>query len=66
MKVLALDFDGVIADSQYECLFVGFNAYLRLNKNTKLFGGKKFTFNNFNNIKKKYKNTIKKYIHEII
>lgn len=61
MKVLALDFDGVIADSQYECLFVGFNAYLRLNKNTKLFGGKKFTFNNFNNIKKKYKNTIKKY-----
>lgn len=61
MKVLALDFDGVIADSQLECLFVGFNSYLKLNKNTRLFGGKKFTFNNFNNIKKKYKKTIKKY-----
>lgn len=61
MKVLTLDFDGVIADSQYECLFVGFNSYLKLNKHTKLFDGKKLTFNNFNNIRKKYKNTIKKY-----
>ena len=54
MKVLALDFDGVIADSQYECLFVGFNSYLKLNKNTRLFDHKKFTFNNFGNIKNKY------------
>ena len=36
MKTLVLDFDGVIADSQMECLFVGFNTYLKFNKNTKL------------------------------
>ncbi len=58
MKILALDFDGVIADSQYETLVVGFNSYLRLNKNTKLFGGQKITFDNFNRIKKKHKATM--------
>ena len=46
MKTLVLDFDGVIADSQMECLFVGFNAYLEFNKGTKLFDGRKFKFDN--------------------
>src|SRR3989338_112846 len=50
MKILALDYDGVIADSQLECLAVGFNAYLRLNKNTKLFNKERFTFGNFNKL----------------
>lgn len=61
MKVLALDFDGVMADSQMECLFVGFNSYLKLHKNTRLFGGQKFTFENFNKIKKKCKKTTESY-----
>jgi len=47
MKILALDYDGVIIDSQLECLLVGFNAYLELNPKTKLFNGEKFTFDNF-------------------
>jgi phosphoglycolate phosphatase-like HAD superfamily hydrolase len=58
MKILALDYDGVIADSKYECLFVGFNAYLRLNKATRLFGGEKFTFGNFKDKTKKNKRLI--------
>ena len=61
MKVLALDFDGVIANSQMECLFVGFNSYLKLHKNTKLFDGEEFTFNNFNKTIKKHRKTAKKY-----
>lgn len=47
MKILALDYDGVIIDSQLECLSVGFNAYLKLKQKTKLFDGEKFTFDNF-------------------
>ena len=58
MKTLVLDFDGVIADSQYETLVVGFNTYLSLNKGTKLFGGQRINFNNFNKVKKKYKSTV--------
>lgn len=61
MKVLTLDFDGVIADSQYECLVVGFNTYLRFNKNTKLFNGRKLTFDNFDLVREKYKETVDKY-----
>ncbi len=61
MKILTLDFDGVIADSQLECLFVGFNNYLRFNKNTKLFDGQKITFDNFYKIKRKYKKIINEY-----
>ena len=61
MKVLTLDFDGVIADSQYECLVVGFNTYLNYNKNTKLFDSQKITFNNFNKFKKRYRKIVEKY-----
>ena len=61
MKVVTLDFDGVIADSQFECLVDGFNSYLKLHKNTKLFGGQKITFDNFNKVKRKHKTTIEKY-----
>src|SRR3989338_10818211 len=58
MKILALDFDGVIADSQFECLVVGFNAYLKLHKNTGLFGGKNITLGKYSKIKKKHKKII--------
>jgi len=61
MKVLALDFDGVIADSQMECLFVGFNSYLKFHRDTKLFNGQEITFDKFDELKEKYKETIEKY-----
>jgi len=61
MKVLALDFDGVIADSQIECLLVGFNTYMNFTKDTKLFDGQKITYDNFDELKEKYKETIEKY-----
>ena len=61
MKVLTLDFDGVIADSQMECLFVGFNSYLKFHRDTKLFDGQEITFDNFDELKEKYKETIEKY-----
>lgn len=58
MKILVLDFDGVIADSQYETLAVAFNSYLKLNKNTKLFGGKKINLDKFKGVKKRYHATV--------
>ncbi len=61
MKTLVLDFDGVIADSQMECLFLGFNAYLEFNKSTKLFDGKKFTFDNFNFLAQKHRKSVEQY-----
>ena len=61
MKVLVLDVDGVIVDSQMECLFIGFNSYVKLHKNTKLFSGQKFTFYNFNRLTKKYSWIVNKY-----
>jgi len=61
MEVLALDFDGVIADSQMECLFLASDTYLKYNEDTKLFGGQKITFDNFDKIKEEYKETVEKY-----
>ncbi|MCH8003112.1 MAG: hypothetical protein IH934_00635 [Nanoarchaeota archaeon] len=61
MKVLTLDFDGVIADSQMECLFLVSHTYLKFNENTKLFGGQALTFDNFDGLKEKYKETTEKW-----
>lgn len=61
MKALVLDFDGVIADSQMECLFVGFNAYLQSHKITKLFDGRAFTFDNFNFLTAKHRSSVEEY-----
>lgn len=63
MKVLAVDFDGVISDSALKSLFVGHNAYCRhfgpeVKKN---FGGKLFTFENWEQAKKEYKLEMEKY-----
>ena len=63
MKILALDFDGVIVDSVLDSLFVGYNAYLRLcgQGEKKNFGGELFTFENWEEIKKHYQEEIKYY-----
>ena len=63
MKILALDFDGVIVDSAWECLFVSYNAYFKVyeRKENDFFGGELFTFENWENIKKRYKKEIEHY-----
>ena len=61
MKVLVMDFDGVIVDSMNEGLFNGFNAYIYFHPHTRLFGRGRFTFDNFNKIIKKYNNQYKKF-----
>ena len=57
MKILAVDFDGVISDSALKSLFVSHNAYckyfgLGVKKN---FGGELFTFENWEEMQKQYK-----------
>jgi len=63
LKILALDFDGVIVDSVLDSLFVGHNAYLRLYGpgKKKYFGGKLFTFENWEETKKQHREEIKYY-----
>ena len=63
MKILALDFDGVIVDSAWECLFVSYNAYFNVYTRRKkdFFGGELFTFENWENIKKRYKKEVEHY-----
>ncbi|MEA1939133.1 MAG: HAD family hydrolase [Candidatus Caldatribacteriota bacterium] len=63
MKILALDFDGVIVDSILDSLFVSHNAYLRFygQKRKKYFGGELFTFENWEKIKRNYQKEIKYY-----
>ena len=63
MKILALDFDGVIVDSVLDSLFIGHNAYLRLygKEVKKNFGGELFTFKNWEEIKKHFQEEIKYY-----
>ena len=63
MKILALDFDGVIVDSAWECLFISYNAYFKVYKRKKkdFFGGEPFTFENWENIKKRYKKEVDHY-----
>ena len=65
MKILAVDFDGVISDSALKSLFAGHNAYcqyfgLKVKKN---FGGKLFTFENWEEMKKQYKKEMDDYCH---
>ena len=62
MNILALDFDGVVADSQYEALYTSFHAYINLTKKTRLFGGEEFACKDMRIIKKKYKKDVKEYV----
>ena len=55
--MIALDFDGVIADSIKENMFTSFNAYLKLNPKTKIFNRERLTFYNFEEIRKNNKKT---------
>ena len=61
LKILALDFDGVIVDSVLECLFVSYNTYLKVYKRNgrELFSGKPFTFENWEKDKKNYQEKMK-------
>jgi len=63
LKILALDFDGVIVDSVLDSLFVSRNAYLRFYGpgKKKYFGAELFTFENWEETKKQYQKEIKYY-----
>jgi len=63
MKVLAIDYDGVIVDSVMDSLFVSHNAYLRLfgSAQRKKFGGELFSFQNWPIILKKYEKEMRYY-----
>jgi phosphoglycolate phosphatase-like HAD superfamily hydrolase len=63
MKILAVDFDGAISDSALKSLFVSHNAYCKYfgSEVKKNFGGKLFTFNNWEEIKKQYKKEMDDY-----
>ena len=57
MKILAVDYDGVISDSALKSLFISHNAYCRYfgSEAKKNFGGKLFTFDNWEDRQKQYK-----------
>ncbi len=57
MKILAEDYDGVNSDSGLKSLFVSNNAYCKYfdSEVKKNFGGKLFTFDNGEDMKKQYK-----------
>jgi len=63
MKILAVDFDGVISDSAFKSLFVSHNAYCKYfnSKTRKNFGGKLFTFENWETMKEEYKKEMEYY-----
>ena len=63
MKILAVDYDGVLSDSALKSLFVSHNAYCRhfgpeVKKN---FNGQIFTFENWELMQKKYQKEMAKY-----
>ena len=57
MKILAVDFDGVISDSALKSLFVSHNVYCKYfaSEAKRNFGGELFTFDNWEEIQKQYK-----------
>ncbi len=63
MKILAVDFDGVISDSALKSLFVSHNAYCQYfgSKVKKNFGGKLFTFDNWEEMQRQYKKEMDDY-----
>ena len=63
MKVLAIDYDGVIVDSVMDSLFVSYNAYLKLfgSEKRKQFGGKPFTLQSWPIILERYSEEIEYY-----
>lgn len=61
MKILALDFDGVIVKSNLEILFTSLNTYLRFNPSSKILHGEKLTFNNCQRVFRKEKRLVDKF-----
>ena len=63
MKILAVDYDGVISDSALKSLFISHNVYCKYfgSEVKKNFGGKLFTFENWEEIKKQYKKEMDDY-----
>ena len=63
MRVIAIDYDGVIVDSIMDSLFVGHNAYLQVygSPNRQKMGGKRLTFQNWETIQQKYEKEIRYY-----
>ena len=61
MKILALDFDGVIVKSNLEILFTSLNTYLRFNPSSKILHGEKLTFNNCQEVFRKEKRLVDKF-----
>lgn len=63
MKILAVDYDGVISDSALKSLFISHNAYCRHfgSKAKKSFGGQCFTFENWEQMKEDYHQEMEKY-----
>ena len=63
MKILAVDFDGVISDSALKSLFVSHNAYCKYfgSKVKRSFGGELFTFENWEEKQKQYKKEMNDY-----
>ena len=56
--IMALDYDGVIMDTKDEKLFSGFNTYIKVNPNTKLFNNQALTFKNFKIKKTRFHNEV--------
>src|SRR5665648_10494 len=63
MKILAVDFDGVISDSALKSLFVSHNAYCQYfsSEVKRNFGGGLFTFENWEEMKRQYKKEMDDY-----
>ena len=57
-KLIVLDYDGVLIDTKDEKLFSGFNTYFELNPSSKLFNNKKLSFENFDEYKDCFQETI--------
>ena len=57
MKILAVDYDGVISDSALKSLFISHNVYCKYfgSKVKRNFGGELFTFENWEEMQKQYK-----------
>ncbi|MBA7583395.1 hypothetical protein ES708_25338 [subsurface metagenome] len=57
MKILAVDYDGVISDSALKSLFISHNAYCKYfgSEVKRNFGGELFTFDNWEEMQKQYK-----------
>ena len=63
MKILAVDYDGVISDSALKSLFISHNVYCQYfgSEVKKNFGGELFTFENWEEMKRQYKKEMNDY-----